>query len=607
MDEKFLSKYRTLVKYFVISVFVISLTLVSGLASNHAQAICTRADPITGIALNDTDCDGLADTWESSGYNYNNAGPVEINFPLLGASPNQKDIFVEIDYLGHHVPRSTSISDLIYRYSIAPVWNPPGGGTGVDLHFYVDDNIPNQGDSCTHIWTTPTPSFDSIKNQYLGTVSDRGNTNYANIKLAKMHTFHYGLFVHTQCENPPSSGIAEVYGNDFVVSLGYPGWGLDSSGNTIGSVAQQESVMMHELGHNLNLLHGGNVNTNCKPNYLSVMNYMFEMPNIVSSRPLDYSRSTLNTLIENSLSEPVGIKTSTPAGLRSAFGPSPALLTNPLSNPTSPYYNPVNWDRIGGTTATGVTANINNIGISDCNFAASSETLYGFTDWSNLRFWGIGGTFANSTGPINTTGANAINTTAYINTTGTAHIPAKKTNGGPACDVQDPECTPAKIGLCDPDTDTCVSSPCDINDINCVVTPCDFNTTNCFIPPPCDPALDPECAVNRDRAHPDSTINDVRGQRVSEVTHINNIIQKLPDGNFVGQGSPNQIKSIFRDKLIASNDSALVSVATDRLENAILKLNEVKTEITAHIQPADTRDMLNAIINNLSEALQLQR
>ncbi|MEP6576146.1 MAG: hypothetical protein ABJB85_06950 [Nitrososphaerota archaeon] len=44
--------------------------MVSGLAGNHTQAICTRADPITGIALDDTDCDGLADTWESSGYNH---------------------------------------------------------------------------------------------------------------------------------------------------------------------------------------------------------------------------------------------------------------------------------------------------------------------------------------------------------------------------------------------------------------------------------------------------------------------------------------------------------------------------------------------------------
>ena len=349
MDEKLLSKYGTIVTYLVIGLFLISLTLVSGLVDNNAQALCTRADPRTGTILADTDCDSLADTWEISGYNYDGVGPVEINFPALGASPTQKDIFVEIDYLGHHVPWPAIRTDLQYRFSIAPVWYPTGGTPGIDLHLYFDDNIPNPGDACTHIWTTPTPSFDSIKDQYLGTASERPpNPNYANIKLAKMNTYHYGLFIHTQCENPPSSGIGEVFGNDFVVSLGYPGWGNDNSipPNVIGSVAQQESVLMHELGHNLNLLHGGDVNTNCKPNYLSVMNYMFEFPDVVSGRPLDYSRSTLNTLIENSLSEPVGIKTSTPAGLVSAFGPSPAWTTDPLSNLISPYYNPVNWNRV---------------------------------------------------------------------------------------------------------------------------------------------------------------------------------------------------------------------------------------------------------------------
>lgn len=34
---------------------------------------------------------------------------------------------------------------------------------------------------------------------------------------------------------------------------------------------------MHELGHNLGLRHGGDENTNDKPNYLSVMNYLYQL------------------------------------------------------------------------------------------------------------------------------------------------------------------------------------------------------------------------------------------------------------------------------------------------------------------------------------------
>ena len=172
---------------------------------------------------------------------------------------------------------------------------------------------------------------------------------------------------------------------------------------------------------------------------------------------------------------------------------------------------------------------------------------------------------------------------------------------------ENPTCTPSKIGLCDADTSTCVSTPCDKHDTHCVTSPCDFDKTNCFVLPPCQPALDPACQINRELAHPDITINDVRALRVSEVMHINDIIQSLADGNFTGQKLPNQVKSAILDKLISSNGSALVSVASDQLDNAILKLNEIKTEIKAHIQPADTRDMLNALIDNLSQALELQR
>ena len=57
----------------------------------------------------------------------------------------------------------------------------------------------------------------------MGTETER-NLN-SNVYQAKMDIFHYALFVHTQCGNEPSSGIAETPGNDLVVSLGYPGWG----------------------------------------------------------------------------------------------------------------------------------------------------------------------------------------------------------------------------------------------------------------------------------------------------------------------------------------------------------------------------------------------
>ena len=46
---------------------------------------------------------------------------------------------------------------------------------------------------------------------------------------------------------------------------------------------------MHELGHNLGLRHGGVDNVNCKPHHVSVMNYVYQFPNSVRDRPLNYS------------------------------------------------------------------------------------------------------------------------------------------------------------------------------------------------------------------------------------------------------------------------------------------------------------------------------
>ena len=55
-------------------------------------------------------------------------------------------------------------------------------------------------------------------------------------------------------------GLGERGGNDFVV------FNNARNGESIES-------LMHELGHTLNLGHGGDENHNCKPNYVSIMNY----------------------------------------------------------------------------------------------------------------------------------------------------------------------------------------------------------------------------------------------------------------------------------------------------------------------------------------------
>ena len=78
-------------------------------------------------------------------------------------------------------------------------------------------------------------------------------------------------------------------------------------------------TIQHELGHNLGLRHGGNVDTNRKPNYSSVMSYNYQFGGVdthctpVSGGVLDYSSGLNPALDENDLDEPLGICGGAPA------------------------------------------------------------------------------------------------------------------------------------------------------------------------------------------------------------------------------------------------------------------------------------------------------
>ena len=181
--------------------------------------------------------------------------------------------------------------------------------------------------------------FDAIKN-------DPANFGPAN---PRRFTHHYMLWTHRQTTGTTSSGCAELPGNDVQVSLGAwnyqcngggrnglfclsdancPGAGatcqpsgdVDGDGTNdqdVGTIQQQAGTLMHELGHNLNLGHGGGDWTNNKPNYLSVMNYTFQTGGIPPTDPdaggpllarTDYSRAALaNARSKPTLAEPAGI------------------------------------------------------------------------------------------------------------------------------------------------------------------------------------------------------------------------------------------------------------------------------------------------------------
>jgi hypothetical protein len=192
------------------------------------------------------------------------------------------------------------------------------------------------------------------------------------------------------------SGISDIGGADSLITLGL--WGPDGQTDQV-----QGGTFMHEFGHSLALTHGGLYRTpipggysfsfeaNCKVNYQSVMNYLFQVD--LLDGDLDYSEQVLNTVNEsaasaaNALGNPVH-PTARWYAPKQAFG-SPAN-SHCDGTPLLPADQPM--VRLQGpATAISWAAN------QDTNFDGQIETiLQGYNDWTNLDLRQIGATGNNS-------------------------------------------------------------------------------------------------------------------------------------------------------------------------------------------------------------------
>lgn len=332
-------------------------------------AIALRSHRRTGA---DRDQDGIFDDWETDGIDIDCNGTAD--FTLVGADPDRKNVYVEMDYMQNHLPDPDAVQDVIDAFANAPasVGNADGS-PGVILRIDIGEQITEQNNINT--WT----DFDTLRAANFGTPAEQADPLAL---AAKALVYRYAIVVHAR-DGGNSSGRAKR--GNFVVSLGGgPPWTV-VGGHRVGSRAQQAGTIMHELGHTLGLAHGGNEGTNCKPNYLSVMNYSFQtrlIPNSSLPGPrLDYSRSALPPLDEAALVEAVGIQD----GIDSTFWGSDGV--NRLIAPGS---GPINWS--GNTNPDGtpifdigsVAVDINFTPTTACT-ASPNEELGGYDDWANLR------------------------------------------------------------------------------------------------------------------------------------------------------------------------------------------------------------------------------
>jgi hypothetical protein len=212
-----------------------------------------------------------------------------------------------------------------------------------------------------------------------------------------------------------ASGYSDVGGSDSLITLGL--WGPD--GQTVNT---QAGTLMHEFGHSIALTHGGyyydnpakkyvpTVESNCKPNYQSVMNYLFQLDLLGPNSVLDYSGQQLIPLNETTL----GTTTLTDLNnAASAFSTSKWYASSApfgVGSPATHYCdgtpfttNPPQMFRIEDSTLLiPWTPN------QDINFDAQANTsLRGYNDWSNVDLRQISATGSDVAGGAGSLGFGA--------------------------------------------------------------------------------------------------------------------------------------------------------------------------------------------------------
>lgn len=344
-----------------------------------AREFATPGAPNDVTCTTDADADGIPDCSEVSGSTY--AG---LNLYAMGARTGQKDVFIEVDYMD-----STDPGVIPQRAALDKV-KAAFAAKGYKLHFDVGDLF-HQADGINEAYhdlgnaSAKVPFAQGIE---LGAAGDKANFytyKAGHMDIRRRNIFYYMLFAYSRNADGSagSSGVAEVNGNDSIVALG--NWGLVTDSNRL--INYQASTLMHEWGHNLGLLHGGNDNVNYKPNYYSIMNYHYQLSGLptLNNNPGDryylYRRNNYGDCsLITSVSQLTNNYNSATFKMDFADGAGTAIAEGTISESAG-------LNRPGSSSIDyNCNGSINGGTISkDLNGDGATNTLNGFDDWANVN------------------------------------------------------------------------------------------------------------------------------------------------------------------------------------------------------------------------------
>ena len=278
----------------------------------NTRVFVSASDTGTDPLVMDTDDDGIDDGDEVLG----SVGGLDL--PGMGTNPLRKNILIEYDWFADlegggahdHRPTLATITRVKLAFANAPVDNPDGSTGITAIQDYGQGGLFTEG-------TEVSDPDGCIEDGVAG--SDYAAFAAGNFPSDRMGYFHYSLMIHQHDADGPgsclgaSSSSGEAIYNDYRLLVSSNWWHNASDGDQWVA-----NTIVHELGHNLNLSHGGERFTaqqslNYKPNYPSVMNYRYQFGGVdvtcdgLADGALNYSSGLNLTLDESNLDESVGV------------------------------------------------------------------------------------------------------------------------------------------------------------------------------------------------------------------------------------------------------------------------------------------------------------